>query len=62
MKYFVVCGGEAIEVTHLFNHFRWMWSDVSKVIQNNKLDLLHIGRLQQKQTISGGISKTLVGD
>ena len=62
MKYFVVCGGETIEVTHLFNHVRWMWSDVSKVIQNNKLDLLHIGRLQQKQTISDGISTILVGD
>ena len=25
-----------------------MWSDKSKLIQNNKLDFLHIGRLQQK--------------
>ena len=25
-----------------------MWSDKSKVIQNNKLDFLHIGRVQQK--------------
>ena len=61
MKLFCCLWWEAIEVTHLFNHFRWMWSDVSKVIQN-KLDLLHIGRLQQKQTISGGMSKILVGD
>ena len=29
-----------------FNHFRWMWSDVPKVIQNNKLDFLHKGRFQ----------------
>ena len=29
-----------------------MWSDGSKVIQNNKLDFLHIGRLQQKQAIA----------
>ena len=58
---FFACGEEAIEVTHLFNHFRWMWSDVSKVIQNNKLDFLHIGRLQQKEAITVGISKILVG-
>ena len=34
-----------------------MWSDVSKVIQNNKLDFLHMGSLQQKQAITVGISK-----
>ena len=31
-----------------------MWSDVPKVIQNNKLDFLHKGRLQQKQAVAGG--------
>ena len=30
-----------------------MWSDVSKVIQNNKLEFLHLGTLQQKQAIAG---------
>ena len=34
-----------------------MWSEVVKVIQNNKLDFLHIGTLRQKQPIAGGISK-----
>ena len=28
----------------------------------NQLDFLHVGRLQQKQTIMVGISKILVGD
>ena len=51
-----------MEVKHLFKHFKWMWSDVSKVIQYNKFDFLHIDRLQQKQAISGGISEILVGD
>ena len=32
-----------------------------KVIQNNKSDFLHIGRLQQKKVMTVGISKTLVG-
>ena len=61
MKFFA-CGEEATEVTHLFNHFRWMWSDVPKVIQSNKLDFLHKVRLQQKQAVAGGISKILVPD
>ena len=39
-----------------------MWSDVSKVIQNNKFDFLHIDRLQQKQAISGEFFKILVED
>ena len=30
-----------------------MWPDVSKVIQNKKLDFLDICRLQQKQVIAG---------
>ena len=55
-------GEEAIEVTHLFNHFRGMWSNVPKVIQNSKLDFFHKGRLQQKQAVAGRISKVLVGD
>ena len=39
-----------------------MWSDVPKVIQNNKLDYLRKVRLQQKQAVAGGISKILVPD
>ena len=39
-----------------------MCSDILKVIQNNKLDFLDIGRPQQKQPIAGGISKILVGE
>ena len=58
MKFFA-CGKEAIKVT--FNHFKWKWSDVFKVIQNNKLDFLQIGRLQQKEAITVGTSKMLVG-
>ena len=34
-----------------------MWSDVSIDLQNNKVDLLHIGRLQQKQVIAGEFPK-----
>ena len=33
---------------------------MSKVIQNNKLDFLHLGRLQQKEAITVRISKILV--
>ena len=55
-------GIESIEVTNFCNHFRWMWSDVPKVIQNKKLDFLHIGRHRQKQPIAGRISKILVGE
>ena len=51
MKFFA-CGKEAIEVTHSFNHFQRMLSDVSKVIQNGNLDFLRIGRPQQKQVIA----------
>ena len=39
-----------------------MWSDVSKVIQNDKFDFLHIDRLQQKHAISEEFFKILVGD
>ena len=28
-----------MEVTNLFNHLKWVWSDVSEVIQNNKLKM-----------------------
>ena len=31
-------------------------------VVRNQLDFLHVGRLQQKQTITAGISKILVGD
>ena len=31
-------------------------------VVRNQLDFLHVGRLQQKQTITVGISKILVGD
>ena len=62
LSQFFTCGEEAIEVTHLFNHFRGMWSNVPKVIQNSKLDFFHKGRLQQKQAVAGRISKVLVGD
>ena len=34
-----------------------MWADVSIVTQNNKLDFLQIGRLQQKQVIAGEFPK-----
>ena len=59
---FFACGDEAIEVTHLFNHFRWIWSDMPKVMQYNKFDFLDKVRLQQKQAVAGGISKILAGD
>ena len=36
---FFACGKKSIEVTNLFNHFKWMCSDVPKVIQNDKLDI-----------------------
>ena len=32
-----------------------------QVIQNNKSEFVHIGRLQQKEEITVGISKILVG-
>ena len=51
MKFFAR-GKEAIEMTHSFNHFKQMLSDVSKVIQNSNLDFLRIGRPQQKQAIA----------
>ena len=38
-----------------------MWSDMSKMIQNKNFDFLHIGKLQQKQAIAGGISEILMG-
>ena len=31
-------------------------------VVRNQLDFLHVGRLQQKQTITVGISKILVGN
>ena len=36
-SYFFACGKKLIEVANLFYHFKWVYSDVSKVIQNNKL-------------------------
>ena len=54
---FFACGKKSIEVTNLFNHFKWMCSDAPKVIQNHMLDFLHIGRLQQKQLIAVGFPK-----
>ena len=42
---FFACGEEAIEVTHLFNHFRWIWSDMHKVVSdtnvNSKVTYVH---------------------
>ena len=48
---------ESIEVTNLCNHFRWMWSDTPKVIQNKTLVIWHIGSFRQKQTIAEGFPK-----
>ena len=39
---FFACGKESIEVNNLFNHFMWVWLDVPKVIQNNKLEWNYI--------------------
>ena len=36
---FFACGKKSIEVTNLSNHFKWMCSDIPKVIQNNKLHI-----------------------
>ena len=36
-----------------------MWSDLSKVIQNNKLDFLRIDRFQRKQAIAWEFPKLL---
>ena len=36
---FFPCGKKSIEVTNLLNYFKWMCSDVPKVIQSNKLDI-----------------------
>ena len=33
-----------------------MWSDVPKEIQITKIDILHIDRLRQKQSITGRFS------
>ena len=41
----------------ILNHSKRAWSDMSKVLQSNKLVLLHIVRLQQKQTIEGKLPK-----
>ena len=37
-RLFFAYGKESIEVTNLFNHFKWVWSDVPNLIQNNKLE------------------------
>ena len=44
----------------IFSPFKWICWDVVKVIQDNKLDFLHISRLQQKKIIAGVFSKILV--
>ena len=38
MKLVFACGKESIEVTNVFSHFKWLWLDMPKVIQNNKLE------------------------
>ena len=35
---FFACGKESKEVTNLFNHLKWVWLEVPKVIQNNRLE------------------------
>ena len=55
---FFACCKKAIEVT-LSIISSGSRQTYPKVIQNNKLDFLHIGRLQQKQAITVGISKIL---
>ena len=37
-SYFFACVRESIEIKILFNHFKWVWSGVLTVIQNNKLE------------------------
>ena len=57
----VFCMWKGSNRSNTFNHFKWKWADVLKVIQNSKSDFLHIDRLQQKEAIAVGISKILVG-
>ena len=59
MKFFA-CGKEAIKVT-LSIISSGSGQTLFKVIQNNKLDFLQIGSLQQKEAITVGISNILVG-
>ena len=35
---FFACGKESKEVTNLFNYLKWVWLEVPKVIQNNRLE------------------------
>ena len=35
---FFACSKESIEVTNLINHFKWVWSNIPKVVQNNNLE------------------------
>ena len=34
---FFACSQGSIEVTNVFNNFKWVWSGMPKVIQNNEL-------------------------
>ena len=34
---FSACGYGSIEVANLFNHFKWVWPNMSKVIGNTEL-------------------------
>ena len=45
MKLVVACGKESTEVTNLFNYFKWVCSDVPKVIQNKNESTLNIVRV-----------------
>ena len=38
MKLAFACGKDPIEVTNLFNNFQWVWSNMPKVSQINKLE------------------------
>ena len=38
MKLAFACGKDPIEVTKLFNNFQWVWWNMSKVSQINKLE------------------------
>ena len=38
MKLFFGCGEESIKVTNLFSILKWMFFDVSNMIQNKKLE------------------------
>ena len=40
--WFLTCGKGSMDITNLFSHFKWVWSDmvsrVIKMVQNNKLE------------------------